>query len=149
MGTKWSEERKGWTTYFKLSSVLVDGTGQAATGINKTNPLLRPRGSFFWSKNLVLQTTCCPRKKHKSKTLLHILDDHTACFSILLSDSFIRFKLCFCVGPVGYWSFMLECKSLWMNLDIESVRFSHLGLAEWQTCTPKDISCLRRVSLFQ
>ena len=47
MGTKYSEKRTGSTTYFKIIFGSRGWTGQAATGTDKTNPLLRPRGSFL------------------------------------------------------------------------------------------------------
>lgn len=77
--SKWApnKARKGKSQLHILKLFLVPGDGRGRLWLASTRlTLYSDPGDHFWSKNLVLQTSC-RRNKSKSKTLLHNLDGHT------------------------------------------------------------------------
>lgn len=92
----------------KLFLVPGDGLGRLQLALTRLTLYSDPR-DHFWSKNLVLQTSC-PRNEGKSKTLLHILEDHPL-HLYLCPVMALVFLIWASTGPVGDWGWIFHYRS--------------------------------------
>lgn len=144
--SKWANKRKEQVQLHILKLFLVqDGLGRLQLALTRLTLYSDPR-DHFWSKNLVLQTNC--PSEGKSKTLLHILEDHPLpLYLYLSSDGFSLFNLSF---YRTYWGLGVEYFTigplLWMILaSLSDSPCNHLGLIKRQTCPHRTTCCVERV----
>lgn len=92
----------------KLFLVPGDGLGRLQLALTRLT-LYSDSRDHFWSKNLVLQTSC-PRNKGKSKTFIFWRTTHSSCISICPVMALVLL-IWASTGPVGDWGWIFHYRS--------------------------------------